>query len=128
MPIDDYKYCSVMINRNILISGNRNRNLWLYSIDINSFSIIPCEFREGARKILINAGRLYLIEWILGTIYESEIGSYTNWRLTRKESTIYSNANQVYCSYNEGYVYIGISEFSYFKFDLNEKRLIALKK
>ncbi|CAG9330133.1 unnamed protein product [Blepharisma stoltei] len=53
---------SIMFNKNILISGRNSRNFLLYSIDIDSFSIIPHEFTE-TRKILINAKRMYLLLW-----------------------------------------------------------------
>ncbi|CAG9330134.1 unnamed protein product [Blepharisma stoltei] len=128
MPKADAQCNSIIFNGNILISGLRNKNLLLYSIDIDSFSTIPYEFAKGKRKILINAGRLYLIECEEGVIYESEIGSYTNWRPAEWRSTINFYTSQVYCSYNEGFIYIGMEGSDYFKFDLNEKSLIALKK
>ncbi|CAG9329508.1 unnamed protein product [Blepharisma stoltei] len=126
MPQANFQCNSIMFNGNILISGCWQKNLLLYSIDIDSFSIIPYEFARGKRKILINADRIYLIECNEGgDIYESEIGSYTNWRPTGKTSTINYSVLQVYCTYNEGYIYIGIDGSDYFKFDLDEERLIA---
>ncbi|CAG9334738.1 unnamed protein product [Blepharisma stoltei] len=85
MPKLDYRCSSIIFNGNILISGYWNRNLWLYSIDIDSFSTIPYEFKEDKRKILINAERLYLIE-CPGSIYESEVGSYSNWKWVGKST------------------------------------------
>ncbi|CAG9333584.1 unnamed protein product [Blepharisma stoltei] len=83
----DFICHSIMINGNILISGYFKRNLLLYSIDIDSFSIIPYKFAEYKRKILINAESLYLIE-CLGSIYKSEFRSYTNWRPVKKQKPI----------------------------------------
>ncbi|CAG9312388.1 unnamed protein product [Blepharisma stoltei] len=127
IPKADTTCNSIMFEGNILISGLWNRNLLLYSIDIDSFSTIPYEFALGIRKILINAERLYLIECDkLGEIYESEIGSYMNWTPIGKTSTITYHPFQVYCSYNKGGIYIGIDARFFFKFDLNVKRLIEL--
>ncbi|CAG9317523.1 unnamed protein product [Blepharisma stoltei] len=98
MPIDDYKCNSVIFNGNILISGYRNRNLLLYSVDNDSFSTIPCEFEKNKSKILINAERLYLIECEEGSFYESEVGSYSNWRRIGKSVMDY-DPEKVYCSY-----------------------------
>ncbi|CAG9329502.1 unnamed protein product [Blepharisma stoltei] len=127
IPQPDYECHSLMFNRNILISGRYSRNLLLYSVDIDSFSAIPYEFGERKRKILINLERSYLIECDEGGIYESEIGSYINWRQIGK-AAIYCIARQVYCSYNKEFIHIGIEGSDYFKFDLNERKLIALKK
>ncbi|CAG9335166.1 unnamed protein product [Blepharisma stoltei] len=129
MPKSNFKCNSIIFNGNILISGYYyRRNLLLYSIDIDSFSTIPYEFATWKRKVLINAERLYLIECDnRGDIYESEIGSYMNWRPIGKTTKINCRADQVYCSYNKGEIYIGIDGSYYFKFDLNEKRLNELK-
>ncbi|CAG9335167.1 unnamed protein product [Blepharisma stoltei] len=127
MPGPDFNCNSIMLDRNILISGYIGENLLLYSIDIDSFSAIPFWFEIGKRKILINADRLYLIKCNEGAIYECEIGSYMNWRPTGRISIITRRAWQVYCSYNKGGIYIGIEGSYFFKFDLNKKRLIELK-
>mmetsp|Transcript_11862 Transcript_11862/g.11910 ORF Transcript_11862/g.11910 Transcript_11862/m.11910 type:complete len:80 (+) Transcript_11862:156-395(+) len=75
MPQSDFSCHSIICNGNILISGYKSRNLWLYTVDIDSFSTIPYDFKDDAKKILIKAERLYLIECsICGLIYESEIG------------------------------------------------------
>ncbi|CAG9317907.1 unnamed protein product [Blepharisma stoltei] len=126
-PKDGSTWNSIIFNGSILISGCQNRNLFLYSIDIDSFSTIPYEFTEYSRKILINAERLYLIE-SPGWIYESEIGSYLNWRRIRK-SIIKSKFTQVYCVYNKGGIYISTIDRSareYYYFDLDQKHLIDL--
>ncbi|CAG9317522.1 unnamed protein product [Blepharisma stoltei] len=128
MPRSDYQCHSIMFNGNILFSGYYNRHLFLYSIDIDSFSTIPYEFAIRRRKILINAERLYLIECDKGgVIYESEIGSYMNWIPIEKTIKIDWSTQQVYCSYNKGGICIGIKGSDYFKFDLKEKRVIELK-
>ncbi|CAG9334777.1 unnamed protein product [Blepharisma stoltei] len=91
----------------ILISGYINRNLLLYSIDIDSFSIISSAFTKYKRKILVNAERrLYLIESKNGSIYESKIGSLIDWTQIAN-SIIDFNPSQVYCLYNKGAIYIG---------------------
>ncbi|CAG9313849.1 unnamed protein product [Blepharisma stoltei] len=120
MPQADFGCNSIIFNGNILISGYENRNLWLYSIDIDSFSTIPYEFEDFKRKVLINAERLYLIE-CYGSIYESEIGSYSNWRRIRK-SKIKCNPDQVCCLYNKGGICIG-TDIGYFKFDFKKKKI-----
>ncbi|CAG9323656.1 unnamed protein product [Blepharisma stoltei] len=125
MPKADSSCNSIIYNGNILISGSNNKNLLLYSIDIDSFSTIPYEFAALTRKILINAERLYLIECDMGSVYESEIGSEMNWRRI-KQSIISDYPDQLYCSYNKGGIYIGIYGNEYFKFDLSKKRLIKL--
>ncbi|CAG9311985.1 unnamed protein product [Blepharisma stoltei] len=122
MPKADYYWYSIIFNGNILIAGYEDANLLLYSIDIDSFSIIPYEFEEEKIKILINAERLYLIECDNGSIYKSEIGSYSNWRWIGK-SKMDCDPEQVYCSYNKGGIYISsISENvrEYYIFNLNE--------
>ncbi|CAG9318577.1 unnamed protein product [Blepharisma stoltei] len=124
MPRADYACSSIAFNGNILISGLINKNLLLYSIDINSFSIIPYEYADNKVKILINAGRLYLIECENGSIYESEIASYTNWKRIGN-SIIDYNPCQVYCSYNKGFIFIGAAS-DYYKFDLNGKLIRIL--
>ncbi|CAG9335170.1 unnamed protein product [Blepharisma stoltei] len=126
MPKGDYKCNSIIINGNILISGLLNENLLLYSIDIDSFSTIPYEFSRNRWKILINVERLYLIECDNGLIYESEIGSFSNWRRIGK-SKINCNLDQVYCSYNKGGIWISaIYNWAreYYYFNLNQKILI----
>ncbi|CAG9317910.1 unnamed protein product [Blepharisma stoltei] len=127
MPKADLACNSIIFNGNILISGCQNRNLFLYSIDIDSFSTIPYEFAEYRRKILVNAERLYLIE-SPGWIYESEIGSYLNWRRIGK-SIINSESSQVYCVYNKGGIYISTiyeSSREYYYFNLDQKNIIDL--
>ncbi|CAG9329511.1 unnamed protein product [Blepharisma stoltei] len=126
MPENDYSCNSIVFNGNILISGYRNRNLWLYSIDIDSFSTIPYEFAKKKRKILINAERIYLIECGNGSIYESEIGSYSNWRRIGK-SKINCNPDQVYFSYNKGGICISVlfgSIREYYYFNIDQKIII----
>ncbi|CAG9317903.1 unnamed protein product [Blepharisma stoltei] len=117
-----YCWCnSIIFNRNILISGSKNRNLLLYSIDINSFSTIPYEFEKHKIKILINAERLYLIE-CCGWIYENEVGSYLNWRRIRKSSI--DNNLQVHWVYNKGGICISTTNGSvreYYYFNLDQK-------
>ncbi|CAG9328526.1 unnamed protein product [Blepharisma stoltei] len=120
MPKADCMCNSIIFNGNILISGYVTRNLLLYSIDIDSFSTIPCEFKREI-KILINAERLYLIE-CPGSIYESEIGSYSNWRRIGKSRV--GHFMQVYCSYNKGGIYISTiygSDMQYYYFNLHQK-------
>ncbi|CAG9316863.1 unnamed protein product [Blepharisma stoltei] len=127
IPRADCLCNSVIFNGNILISGYENSKILLYSIDIDSFSTIPYEFEEEKRKILINLERLYLIECSYGSIYESEIGSYSNWRRIGKSAIDYPF--QVYCSYNKGFICIStISSFSsareYYYFNLDQKIII----
>ncbi|CAG9334775.1 unnamed protein product [Blepharisma stoltei] len=130
MPQADAKCSSIIFDGNILISGYINRNLLLYSIDIDSFSIISSEFAEYKRKILANAERrLYLIESKNGSIYESKIGSFIDWTWVA-DSTIDFNPPQVYCLYNKGAIYIGCideDEVLYFKLNLDTERSIALE-
>ncbi|CAG9335150.1 unnamed protein product [Blepharisma stoltei] len=126
MPQGDYKCNSIILNRNILISGYENRNLWLYSIDIDSFSTIPYDFGFAKWKILINAERLYLIECENGLIYEGEIGSFSNWRRIGR-SKINLDPYQVYCSYNKGGIWISAiynSAIEHYYFNLDQKKLI----
>ncbi|CAG9319815.1 unnamed protein product [Blepharisma stoltei] len=127
MPQADYCCNTIIFNRNILISGWKNRKLLLYSIDIDSFSTIPYKFEKENRKILINAERLYLIE-CRGSIYESEIGSYSNWRRIRKSAISY-DPGQVYCSYNKAGICISTiygSFREYYYFNLNQKIIIEV--
>ncbi|CAG9322838.1 unnamed protein product [Blepharisma stoltei] len=132
MPKSDYSCSSIIFNGNILISGDYSEYLWLYSIDIDSFSTIPYEFKYNDRKILINAERLYLIEcpgYLIecrGSIYESEIGSYSNWRRIAESKF---NFNQVFCSYNKGGIYISDiydSAEEYYFFNLDQKIIIDI--
>ncbi|CAG9317871.1 unnamed protein product [Blepharisma stoltei] len=127
MPEDDSECNMIIFNGNILISGRYNRNLLLYSIDIDSFSTIPYEFEWDKKKILVNAERLYLIE-CCGWIYESEIGSYLNWRRIRKSKFDYYS--QTYCVYNKGGIYISsihpLLRQYYYYFDLDRKKIIDL--
>ncbi|CAG9325351.1 unnamed protein product [Blepharisma stoltei] len=125
MPEADENCSSVIFNGNILISGFISKNLLLYSIDIDSFSTFTYEFRAKSIKALISAERLYLIEWP-GSIYESEIGSCMDWRLLQDFGI--AIPNQVNCLYNKGgiYIYICLERRFYFKFDLNEKKMIYL--
>ncbi|CAG9322363.1 unnamed protein product [Blepharisma stoltei] len=126
MPKADYQCNSIIFNGNILISGYENRNLLLYSIEIDSFSTIPLELARERRKILINAERLYLIECCLGSIYESEVGIYSNWRRIGK-SKINCVSSQVYCSYNKGRICISNLERTgkeYYCFNLDQKIMI----
>ncbi|CAG9334729.1 unnamed protein product [Blepharisma stoltei] len=129
-------YCnSIIINGNILISGWLNKNLLRYSIDTNSFTTIPFEFMAEKRKLLINAERLYLIEYgNNGSVYECGMGSDTDW--ARVSASPSSNLPwQVYILNNKGEFYIGIFEYSffekhkkrYYKFNLDEKLLNELK-
>ncbi|CAG9335163.1 unnamed protein product [Blepharisma stoltei] len=126
MSKDILKCNSIILNGNILISGYASRNLLLYSIDIDSFSIIPYDFGRDKWKILINIERLYLIECENGLIYESEIGIYSNWKRIGK-SKINCHPDQVYCSYNKGGIWISTiykSVREYFYFNLDQKKII----
>ncbi|CAG9320896.1 unnamed protein product [Blepharisma stoltei] len=128
MPKADWLTHSVVFKGNILISGKENKNLLLYSMKINSFTTIPYEFPIDKRKILINIGRLYLIECFGGLIFESEIGDEYTWKQIAT-SIISQYSNQFYFSYNKGAIYIGILEdkgTNYYKFNLNEKIMIKL--
>jgi len=125
LPESDWRCNSIIFHQDILISGYNYGNLLRYSINNNSFNTIPYEFAKQKRKILINAEKLYLIECNLGSIYESEIGSDTNWRRIA-DSPINFNPDQVYCAYNKGAIYIGFTIFEtikHCKFNLNTKRL-----
>ncbi|CAG9328043.1 unnamed protein product [Blepharisma stoltei] len=127
MPNGDYYCHSIIFNGNILISGYYNRNLLLYSIDIDSFSTIPYDFEIYKSKILINAERLYLIEGSNGSIYESDIESCLNWRRIG-HSTINHDPHQVYCSYSKGFICISttsdLSKGTYYYFNLDQKIII----
>ncbi|CAG9332712.1 unnamed protein product [Blepharisma stoltei] len=125
MQYPDFRCSSIIFNGNILISRMIKRKLLLYSIDIDSFSIIPHKFKWTTQKILINAERPYLIE-CPGLIYESEIGSYLNWRQIGK-SAINQNFHQVDRSYNKGGICISFISGSlkeYYCFNLNQKTFI----
>ncbi|CAG9336092.1 unnamed protein product [Blepharisma stoltei] len=126
MPLDELCCHSVIFNGNILISGSLNSYIWLYSIDTDSFSVIPYEFDYYKIKILINAGRLYLIEDSLGKIYESE-DEYA-WNQIAN-SVIGKDSDWIYCTYNKGWIYSACyikNNISYSKFNLNEKFMINL--
>ncbi|CAG9332770.1 unnamed protein product [Blepharisma stoltei] len=135
IPEADYKCSSIVFKGNIIISGFENENIWRYSIDSNSFATIPSEFGKSKRKILINSERLYLIE-CEGFIYESEVGDEYTWNQITSSIIDYYAPSQVYCSYNKGGVYIGISwsdlseKFShccsYYKFDFSTKAMLRL--
>ncbi|CAG9319512.1 unnamed protein product [Blepharisma stoltei] len=103
MPKADFKCHSVVFNGNILISGWTKKTILLYSVDLNSFSKIPYGFGKFKRKILINIGRLYLIECD-GFVYESEVGDEYNWKQIAN-SIIKFEHWQVHCSYNKGGIY-----------------------
>ncbi|CAG9324882.1 unnamed protein product [Blepharisma stoltei] len=135
MLIADSWCHSFIYKGNILISGNRFTHILIYSPEIDSFSIIPYDFKEYKRKILINSERLYLIEdrdWESnGFIYESEIGDEYTWKRVG-ESLVRYEYDQVYCSYNKESIYIGCLETGnpekfYYKFNLKEKVMIELK-
>ncbi|CAG9323909.1 unnamed protein product [Blepharisma stoltei] len=125
MPKADYHCQSVIFNGDILISGYEIRHLLRYSIDIDSFSIIPYHFEKRTKKILINAENLYVIEckyqWF---IYESKAkdvyglwGVVANWVINIWPS-------QVYCTYNKGAIYIITDEKQrYCKFDLRKMKI-----
>ncbi|CAG9316397.1 unnamed protein product [Blepharisma stoltei] len=134
LPEPDQSCHSIIVNRNILISGLRNRHLLHYSIDNNSFTVMPHKFAADKRKILINVGKLYLIECDDGHIYESyyidEYGSDLSgelaWRVIGK-SIINISPLQVYYTYNKGAIYIATDlDQRYYKFDLNLKKLTRL--
>ncbi|CAG9331589.1 unnamed protein product [Blepharisma stoltei] len=120
---------SVAFNGNILISGAINVNIFVYSIEIDSFSIIPYDFSNNKKKILINAGeRLFLIECEKGAMYESEVWDHYIWKRIG-DSMISLNPYQVSCSYNKGGIYISTQYYDmwdYYMFDLDRKSLIKL--
>ncbi|CAG9319509.1 unnamed protein product [Blepharisma stoltei] len=107
MPKADAICHSAIFNENILISGHVNKNILLYSVDLDSFSIIPYDFSECKTKIIINADRLYLIEDRKGHIYESEVGNEYAWN--KIANSIIEYTDQMYASYNKGEIYIIIS-------------------
>ncbi|CAG9334778.1 unnamed protein product [Blepharisma stoltei] len=129
MPKADNLCAGVVFNRNILISGFHEKNLLLYSIDIDSFSRIPYKFSEFDLKILIkDERRLYLIGRKL--IYESDIESYTAWSQIGY-SRVINDPSQFYLAYNLGTIYIGCNyslQSRYFKFSLKEKKITELFK
>ncbi|CAG9334792.1 unnamed protein product [Blepharisma stoltei] len=114
-----------------IFSGAVNRKLLLYSVYLNSFSYIPYDFAEYTRKILVNAERrLYLIESLKGSIYESKIGSCMDWTWIA-DSTIDFNPFQVYSLYNKGVIYIGcLVDYRTvcFKLKLRKRRKMTLEK
>ncbi|CAG9329808.1 unnamed protein product [Blepharisma stoltei] len=134
MPKPDWYCNSITFNRNILISGVWNKNIWLYSVDIDSFSVIPYEFAWLKRKILINAEeRLYLIECEGEAIYESRVGDEYVWEIIGN-SIISLCPSYVFWAYNERGIYIGCIEYKsrkktrhYYKFNLDRKELIELE-
>ncbi|CAG9334789.1 unnamed protein product [Blepharisma stoltei] len=131
MPNALYLCNCIIFDGNILISGALTRTLLLYSAYLNSFSVIPYEFSVNWRKILVNAERrLYLIESMSGSIYESKIGSCMDW--TRiADSTINFSPAQAYSLYNKGVIYIGCLDrydAVYFKLKLRKKGSMALEK
>ncbi|CAG9334786.1 unnamed protein product [Blepharisma stoltei] len=133
MPQADCSCSSVIFNGNILISGSCYRSLLLYSIDIDSFSTIPSNFKANTLKILICAERrLYLIECdFYGKLYESDIGSYTFWRIIGRSASFFPFSFQVYWLYNAGQIYIGSIKsnmIAFFKFNLDEQNIVELER
>ncbi|CAG9335877.1 unnamed protein product [Blepharisma stoltei] len=132
MPKADFHCSSIAFNGNILISGFFNRNLLLYSIDMDSFSTISYDFTENKQKLLLNAWRLYLIEFRGGMVYESEAGNEYSWERVADSIIRGHDPGQICWSYNKCGIYIGeeyfdgrSSHFKYFRFDLISK---AMKK
>ncbi|CAG9330667.1 unnamed protein product [Blepharisma stoltei] len=130
MPHPDWYCNSVVFNWNILISARINRNLFFYSIYIDSFSIIPYEFEEYKTKILVKVDeRLHLIECPDGLIYESEIAGFTFWKPIA-DSIINTDPHQVCCSHSKGAVHMGFIDYDdilkYYKFNLNETSLTEI--
>ncbi|CAG9326497.1 unnamed protein product [Blepharisma stoltei] len=114
---------------NILISGSKNRNILRYSIENDSFTKIPFQFAPGRRKILLNAGRLYLIECDNGMVYESEDGDETAWKQVGRSIIQEAYPSQIYCAYNKEAIYIGVNYIKvheYYRFDLGPKSMIPL--
>ncbi|CAG9316253.1 unnamed protein product [Blepharisma stoltei] len=128
LPQHDYWCHSIIFNRNILISGWNNKNVLIYSIDIESFSTIPYDFEAYKIKILINSERMYLTE-INGSVYESEVSNEFVWRRISK-SIINFSLYQVYLTYNKGEINIagisGDTKICRYKFNLNQKSFIEL--
>ncbi|CAG9330129.1 unnamed protein product [Blepharisma stoltei] len=129
MPWSDFCCHSVIFKENISIAGCTHKNILLYSIDNESFSIVPYSFALHTRKILISSNRLYLIECCFnGWIYESKIGDEYSWKQIGK-SVIKFNPLQVFCTYNKGGVYIasaGVCNDDFYKFSLNKKVITKL--
>ncbi|CAG9314850.1 unnamed protein product [Blepharisma stoltei] len=113
MPQADANCTSVIFYGNILISGFYNRNILIYSPDIDSFSIMNYELEVCQVKVLINAEeRLYLIEFSNNLfIYESEVGDEYSLKLI-VHSTHYHVPFRTYWTYNKGGIYIPISIYN----------------
>ncbi|CAG9325004.1 unnamed protein product [Blepharisma stoltei] len=128
MPQADYMCKNVIFNGKIVISGWRNANLLVYSIDIDSFSIIPYDFEENNFKIVVNLERLYLIECGRNRfIYESEIEDEYTWKKIAK-TNINCDIYELNYLYNKGGIYIIVyPEKRYFKFDLNKKTITEIE-
>ncbi|CAG9314777.1 unnamed protein product [Blepharisma stoltei] len=98
----------------------------LFSVDLDSFSIISYEFNL-VRKILINTERLYIIECKMGFIYESEAEDAYDWKKIAK-SGLHNNPLQVSCTYKGG-ICIGCVQdhrYNYWKFSLDIKKVVEL--
>ncbi|CAG9328725.1 unnamed protein product [Blepharisma stoltei] len=122
----DYGCHSVVFDRDILVSGKKNKYLLRYSIDGNVFNRISFEFAENKRKILVNGERIYLIE-CGGFIYESEIQNIGTWKQVAESKIRDSSPSQVYYSYNKEAIYVGCkNDEGYYKFNLNNKIMIQL--
>ncbi|CAG9316645.1 unnamed protein product [Blepharisma stoltei] len=126
LPNSDFSCNSIVFNGDILISGAMSCNLLRYSINNNSFTRIPFRFSENKRKILIDLGKLYLIECGNGKIYESKFWDETVWEQIGS-SIISMKYSQVYCSYNRRAIFIGCRKpDKYYKFSLDDKIMVNL--
>ncbi|CAG9334690.1 unnamed protein product [Blepharisma stoltei] len=126
LPQFDYKCSCILVNGYILIAGCVSRNLWRYSISLNCFERILYKFAGEKRKLLINLGKLYLIECD-GSIYESGFNDDNNWKQIANAKMSSNVPSQVGCSFNKGTVYIGASiDERYFKFNLSENVMLRL--
>ncbi|CAG9328382.1 unnamed protein product [Blepharisma stoltei] len=125
MPWSDDSCHAVMYNGGIFISGYEKQNLLRYSIDTETLRVIPFQFGEKKRKILINLDRLYVIESFNGFIYESQIGDEFMWKKIGR-SILGRFCRQVYWSYNKGAIYIKTSSKANYRFILNQNTMSQL--
>ncbi|CAG9331325.1 unnamed protein product [Blepharisma stoltei] len=129
IPDADLNCHCIVYNGEILIAGSINANILRYSINYDKYTKIHFKFEQRKRKILINLDRLYLIEFG-GFVYESEIANPNKWNQIGMSRISNNHPAQVNCSYNKGAIYIavGLSNESYYKFDLNKKKWFNLNK